>query len=152
MLKISLNMDAQSGLEDREYGCGDPSLWLRITLYPQKLALTSPTRGGRLVGIVPSRTKATDFSFSHSWSSTSAMSAQCYPMVFTASLDTSHDGPPNPSKLPGTCIHNAMVKCLFVVNWRCIYTRVLGGPTGQNPADSILVSVEAMEWVLLPSW
>ena len=33
-------------------------------LYPQKLALTSPTGGGRSVGIVRSRTKATEFSFS----------------------------------------------------------------------------------------
>ena len=30
-------------------------------LYPQKLALTSPTRGGRSVGIVRSRTKAAEF-------------------------------------------------------------------------------------------
>ena len=30
-------------------------------LYPQKLALTSPTGGGRSVGIVRSRTKATEF-------------------------------------------------------------------------------------------
>jgi len=29
--------------------------------YPQKLALTSPTGGGRSVGIVRSRTKATEF-------------------------------------------------------------------------------------------
>jgi hypothetical protein len=34
------------------------------TLYPQKLALTSPTSGGRSVGIVRSRTKATEFCFS----------------------------------------------------------------------------------------
>ena len=33
-------------------------------LYPQKLALTSPTDGGRSVGIVRVRTKATEFSFS----------------------------------------------------------------------------------------
>ena len=33
-------------------------------LYPQKLVLTSPTGGGRSVGIVRSRTKATEFSFS----------------------------------------------------------------------------------------
>ena len=33
-------------------------------LYPQKLALTSPTGGGRSVGIVRSRTKVTEFSFS----------------------------------------------------------------------------------------
>ena len=32
-------------------------------LYPQKLALTSPTGGGRSVGIVRSRTRATEFSF-----------------------------------------------------------------------------------------
>ena len=31
-------------------------------LYPQKLALTSSTGGGRSVGIVRSRTKATEFS------------------------------------------------------------------------------------------
>jgi len=31
-------------------------------LYPQKLALTSPTGGGRSVGMVRSRTKATGFS------------------------------------------------------------------------------------------
>ena len=30
-------------------------------LYPQKLALTSPTGGGRSVGIVCVRTKATEF-------------------------------------------------------------------------------------------
>ena len=30
-------------------------------LYPQKLALTSPTGGGRSVGIVRWRTKATEF-------------------------------------------------------------------------------------------
>ena len=35
-------------------------------LYPQKLALTSPTGGGRSVGIVRVRTKATEFSFSAS--------------------------------------------------------------------------------------
>ena len=31
--------------------------------YPQKLALTSPTGGGRSVGIVRVRTKATEFKF-----------------------------------------------------------------------------------------
>jgi hypothetical protein len=41
---------------------GNPLLWPRNTLYPQKLALTSPTNGGRWVGIVRSRTKATEFS------------------------------------------------------------------------------------------
>jgi hypothetical protein len=37
----------------------DPLRWSRDTLYPQKLALTSPTSGGHSVGIVSSRTKAT---------------------------------------------------------------------------------------------
>jgi hypothetical protein len=52
-----------SGLESREYGRRDPSRWLRGTLYPQKLVLTSPARGGRSVGIVRSRTQDTEFSF-----------------------------------------------------------------------------------------
>jgi hypothetical protein len=29
------------------------------------------------------------------------------------------------------------------------YTRVFGVPTGKNPEDSNLASVEAMQWVLL---
>jgi hypothetical protein len=53
-----------SGLEFREYDCGDPSRWPRGILYPQKLVLTSPKRGGLPVGIVRSRTQATEFSFS----------------------------------------------------------------------------------------
>jgi hypothetical protein len=48
-----------SGLESREYGRGDPLCWQRITLYPQKLALTSSTSGSRSVGMVRSRTKVT---------------------------------------------------------------------------------------------
>jgi hypothetical protein len=48
------------GLENREYGRKDPSRWPRSTLYPQKLALTSPTSGGGSVGIVRSRTQATE--------------------------------------------------------------------------------------------
>jgi hypothetical protein len=51
------------GLESREYGCRDPPRWPRDKLYPQKLALTSPTSGGRSVRIVRSRTKATEFQF-----------------------------------------------------------------------------------------
>jgi hypothetical protein len=46
-----------SGLESREYGRGDPS----GTLYPQKLALTSPTSGGLSVVIVRSRIQATEY-------------------------------------------------------------------------------------------
>jgi hypothetical protein len=50
-----------SGLESREYGRSDPSRRPRGTFYPQKLALTSPTSGGRSVSIVSSRTQATEF-------------------------------------------------------------------------------------------
>jgi hypothetical protein len=39
-----------AGLESPEYGRKDPSRWPRGTLYPQKLALTSPTSSGRSVG------------------------------------------------------------------------------------------------------
>jgi hypothetical protein len=41
---------------------GNPLRWPRDTLYLQRLALNSPTSGGRSVGIVRSRTKATEFS------------------------------------------------------------------------------------------
>jgi hypothetical protein len=53
-----------SGLETREYGRRDPSRWPRGIIYPQKLPLTSSTSGGRSVGIVRSRTQATEISFS----------------------------------------------------------------------------------------
>jgi hypothetical protein len=52
-----------SGLEIREYGRRDPSYSPRGAVYRQKLALTSPTSGGLSVGIVRSRTQATEFSF-----------------------------------------------------------------------------------------
>jgi hypothetical protein len=57
--------NSRSGLESREYGRGDPLRWPRDTLYPQKSALTSPRSGGRLVGIVRSRTQTMEFSFSY---------------------------------------------------------------------------------------
>jgi hypothetical protein len=46
---------------NQDYGHGDRLLWLRNTLYPQKLSLILPTSGSRSVGIVHSRTKATEF-------------------------------------------------------------------------------------------
>jgi hypothetical protein len=52
-----------SCLENLEYDRGDPLPRPRDTLYPQKFGLTSPTSGGRAVGIVHSRSKATVFSF-----------------------------------------------------------------------------------------
>jgi hypothetical protein len=53
---------AALGLENWEYSRGDPLRWPRDTLYQLKLALTSPTSGGRSVGILRLRTKATVFS------------------------------------------------------------------------------------------
>jgi hypothetical protein len=52
---------AARSLEIRHYGCRDPSRWPRGTLYPQKSALTPPTSSGCSVGIVRSRTQATEF-------------------------------------------------------------------------------------------
>jgi hypothetical protein len=43
----------KTDIDDRR----DPLRWPRDTLYPQKLALISPTSGGRSVGIVRLRTK-----------------------------------------------------------------------------------------------
>jgi hypothetical protein len=50
-----------SDLESREYGREDPSRWPRDSLHPQKLVLTSPISDGRSVGIVHSRTQATEY-------------------------------------------------------------------------------------------
>jgi hypothetical protein len=41
----------------------ETTVTLKWTIYPQKFSVTSPTGGGRSVGIVRSRTKATEFSF-----------------------------------------------------------------------------------------
>jgi hypothetical protein len=48
-------------LESLKYCCRSPSRWPRGTLYRQNLALTSPTSGGRFIGIVRSQTQATEF-------------------------------------------------------------------------------------------
>jgi hypothetical protein len=58
---------SHSNLQQRVYKIeinsrGDPLRSPRNTLYPEKLALTSPTDSGCLVGIVQLRTKATEFS------------------------------------------------------------------------------------------
>jgi hypothetical protein len=49
------------GLENREYSRRDLSPWPCGTLYHQKLALTSPTNGGRSVGIVRLWTEVMEF-------------------------------------------------------------------------------------------
>jgi hypothetical protein len=55
--------NSDSGLENRKYSRGGPLRWPRDALYQKKLKLTSPTSGGRSVGIVRPRTKATEFNF-----------------------------------------------------------------------------------------
>jgi hypothetical protein len=60
--KLLWRKSSGSGLENREYGYGDSSCSPRGILYPQKLEITSLTRGGLSVGIVGSRTRATEFS------------------------------------------------------------------------------------------
>jgi hypothetical protein len=68
---------------------------------------------------------------------------------FNARLDASLHGQPHPFRDAGavadclTGIHNAMLKCLFVVK-RALYI-----PTGKNQEDSNLQNVEAMQWVIL---
>jgi hypothetical protein len=53
-----------SGLENADYGRrGSTALTTRHPFYPQKLALTSPTSGGRSVDIVRLRTQATELVF-----------------------------------------------------------------------------------------
>jgi hypothetical protein len=64
-LNIVGKCEADSGLESREYGGRDSSRWPRGTIYPQKLALTSPTSGGRSVGIVRARTDCACLKASH---------------------------------------------------------------------------------------
>jgi hypothetical protein len=51
---------AAAGLENQDWRPWDPLRWPRDTLYPQKLALTSPTSGGLVIDIVRLRTKATE--------------------------------------------------------------------------------------------
>jgi hypothetical protein len=71
--KLLERKSSGSGLESREYGCRDPSRWPRDTLYPQKLALTSPASGGRSVGIVRSGLRPLSFTVrerladTHNW-------------------------------------------------------------------------------------
>jgi hypothetical protein len=60
-------------------GRGDLLRWPRDTIYPLKLALISPTSGGRMVGIFRLRTKATEFfeRFSYSVSKNLSTVVRC---------------------------------------------------------------------------
>jgi hypothetical protein len=66
-----------SGLETREYGRRDQSRWQCGTFYSQTFALTSPTRGGRSVGIVRSRTQAVKYFFFYRGDSKQVYSFLC---------------------------------------------------------------------------
>jgi hypothetical protein len=78
-----------SSPEIQKYGHGDPSRWPCGTLYPQKLALTSPTSGGHSVRIVCSQTQAMEFSFSFITECTACM-FQAYGHYQEASLHLRH--------------------------------------------------------------
>jgi hypothetical protein len=59
--RLNSGITVKSGLENGDYGCREIRRTDHATsLYPQKLALISPTSGGRSVGIVRSRTKAAE--------------------------------------------------------------------------------------------
>jgi hypothetical protein len=64
--KLLERKSSGSSLENREYGRRDPSCWPHGTLYPQKLALASPTSGGRSVSIVRSRIQTTEITLVYS--------------------------------------------------------------------------------------
>jgi hypothetical protein len=57
-----------SGIETDNTAKGNRHAYYATPLYPQKLALTSPTSGGRYTGIVRSRTRAMEIIFLSSFS------------------------------------------------------------------------------------
>jgi hypothetical protein len=75
-------------------------------------------------------------------------------MKFNARLDTSHHGRPHASKDAGVAAESDRhPKCDGEVPLRCLeelHTQgLLSAPTGKNPEDSNVASVEAIKWVLL---
>jgi hypothetical protein len=64
---VSWRDSSGSGPENKINGRGDLLRWQRNALYPLKLALTSPTSGGRSVGIVRWRTKPRSFFITTGW-------------------------------------------------------------------------------------
>jgi hypothetical protein len=140
-LRSYLMKSSGSCLENREYGRRDPSRWPRGTLYPQKLALTSPTRGGRSVGIVRSRTQTVELIFFFSsylidWAS------HIYGLLRTRVFVLWYDNARNRMHIPTInitrklCIHSwpytnsgsvvwmTKVSIIFI-QWLCFYRRCL---------------------------
>jgi hypothetical protein len=67
-------------------GRGDPCADHVTTLYPQKLVLTSPTGGGRSIGIICSRTKAMEFSLGV-YSISECLKFNVFPVSQTPSIE-----------------------------------------------------------------
>jgi hypothetical protein len=69
-----------SGLENRDYGRRrSAALTTRYSSIRKKLALSSPTSGGRTVGIVRSQTEATEFFFTGKYSRNVGKQLMFYP-------------------------------------------------------------------------
>jgi hypothetical protein len=66
-------------------------------------------------------------------------------MRFNARLDMSHHGPPHPSDRHPKCDGEVPLRCQQELDTQ----GCLGVPTGKNPGDSNVASVEAMQWALL---
>ena len=77
---------AAPGLENRLTAVGTRCADHVTPLYPQKLALTSPTGGGRSVGIVRVRTKATEFSLVCVYTKTVDVSVCSVTFVFSLAI------------------------------------------------------------------
>jgi hypothetical protein len=82
-MELVIHNECLTGLENRDYGRGDPLRWPRDTLFQLKLALTSPAGCGRLVGIVRLRTETTEFSF---WFFKECLKSSMMPVIFGVEL------------------------------------------------------------------
>jgi hypothetical protein len=109
-----------SGLESLEYGRRDPLRWPRGTLYPQKLALTSPPIGGRSAGTVRSRAQVKEFSLMSFYVLLShvlhtLISSLALHVVFRFALLTSVLKSQIQVALMGTWLGDCDVKCLYII-------------------------------------
>jgi hypothetical protein len=107
-------------------GREDPLRWPRDTLYPQKLALTSPTSGGRSVGMVRLRAKASEFVFfrQHVWnkqsltnSDTLAMKMRVFVTLQLLMKDMQHIKRCEIMTLLNSNKFNSLIKHSFFILW-----------------------------------